>query len=310
EKSGCYYPKKSKSEIFNSGVKEVFEIELENGKKILVTEDHKLFKVKRGKIVEEVVGNLKEGDQLKVYPKDYVKNFYDNARKRSKQKQEKQYSNKCLCKKCVRLMFKESKYSKNICKTCLEKINIKPKKDWFEWEDNLLRQYYYGWEKEKLLDILPLRNSWKGIQHRANRLNIKRNPKFKQEVNAWTSKNNPIHDPILKEKMIRGHVKYIYKKNVMTSIEKKIADFLDIHNVKYDFNKVVRTKTTFRFPDFQIGKIIIEADGIYFHKMRKDDLGRQKELEEMGFEFLRFTDIQINKDWEDVKKCITQKLNL
>ena len=88
-----------------------------------------------------------------------------------------------------------------------------------------------------------------------------------------------------------------------------ISDFLDDKKIKYEFNKVVRTKTSFKFPDFQIGNLIIECDGVYWHKQRKDDKQRENELKECGFEIIRFTDTQINKNFEEVKECILQKLN-
>ena len=66
-KSGGYYPKRSKSEIIDSGIKEVYEIELEDGRKVLATKDHKLFKKVGHKIVEEVISNLKVGDELRFF---------------------------------------------------------------------------------------------------------------------------------------------------------------------------------------------------------------------------------------------------
>lgn len=79
---GCYYPKKSKSEVIDSGIKEVFEIELEDGRKVFATAEHKFFKVINNQNVEEIVSNLKVGDKLKAYPKDYVDNQFNKAKKR------------------------------------------------------------------------------------------------------------------------------------------------------------------------------------------------------------------------------------
>ena len=58
---------KSKSEIIPSGKKEVYEIELENGEKVLATAEHKFFKQDKNNIREEEVSNLKVGDNLVCY---------------------------------------------------------------------------------------------------------------------------------------------------------------------------------------------------------------------------------------------------
>lgn len=65
--TGGYYLKKSKSEIIDSGIKEVYEIELEDGKKVIATKEHKFFKQNGKKISEEIVSNLKVGDKLKCF---------------------------------------------------------------------------------------------------------------------------------------------------------------------------------------------------------------------------------------------------
>jgi very-short-patch-repair endonuclease len=42
---------------------------------------------------------------------------------------------------------------------------------------------------------------------------------------------------------------------------------------------------------------------------KEEDEARQKELEEMGFNVIRFTDTEILKHFEGVKECILLKLN-
>ena len=313
---GGYYPKKSKSEIIPSGIKEVYEIELEDGRKVIATEKHTFFKIVENKFCEERVNNLKVGDALKTFPQEYVSNYYNKVNELQKIRTRNKTNNKYVCKNCGNLIFFDKYYmgcGRKTCDYCKDqKITLRKtsRNLWYGWEDNLLRQFYYEWEKEKIKELLPHR-SWSSIMHRAKRLQIKRMGNLKWRKNAWTSTNNPIHNPISKEKMIKNKQKQIFKRNKMTSIEKKIADFLDNQNIKYDFNKVVRTKTSFKFPDFKIGNLIIECDGVHWHQMRsEEDKERQKELEELGFEVIRFTDEEINKDWEATEQCIKQKLNL
>jgi len=54
----------SKSKIECTGVQDVYEVELMNGKKVLATENHKFFILKNHKIIERELKNIKEGDRL------------------------------------------------------------------------------------------------------------------------------------------------------------------------------------------------------------------------------------------------------
>jgi len=316
-KMGCYRPIKSQSIIIPSGKKEVYEIELENGKKVLATSEHRFF-VKDGSSFKEVeVKDLRVGDSLRDFDRGYIQKFYDKARFRIREKTHLKYKTFRICSKCNNLFHipEGNIYPLDYCKICSNQFDEFDKREkkykinhWFGWEDNLLRNFYYSYPKEKLMKILPLRKTWSSICHQAKRLGLKRNPKFQWEQNAWKSENNPMHNPIIKEKAMIKQIP-IYARNKKTSIEKKVADYLDSLHIKYDFNKVVRTKTSFKFPDFQIGNLIIECDGIHWHQQRKNDKQREDELKECGFEIIRFSDKQINNDFEEVKKCIQQKLN-
>lgn len=68
------HPRASQSEIFYSGEKDVYEIELENGKKVLATEEHKFF---NHRYKEVMVSDLKIGDNLKCYPEDYREKYLE-----------------------------------------------------------------------------------------------------------------------------------------------------------------------------------------------------------------------------------------
>ena len=100
---------------------------------------------------------------------------------------------------------------------------------------------------------------------------------------------------------------HIFSRNKKTNIEKEIADLLDSLGIKYEFNKCVKTRTTFRFPDFTVGDLIIECDGMYWHQDKEKDNARQKELEELGFKVIRFNDEEILNDLIKVKEKIIQE---
>jgi very-short-patch-repair endonuclease len=59
-------------------------------------------------------------------------------------------------------------------------------------------------------------------------------------------------------------------------------------------------------------KTVIQWDGEYWHKMKKNrdrDISQDKYLAKCGYKVLRYTDKQIKKDREDVKKSIIKELS-
>ena len=50
--------------------------------------------------------------------------------------------------------------------------------------------------------------------------------------------------------------------------------------------------------------LVIEIDGSSHDYMHKKDMIRQKELEKLGLKFLRFTDLQVKKDMNNVLRAI------
>ena len=54
----------SKAEVFDTGLKDVYEVVLDDGRKVQATKDHKFF-VKRNKVMVELrLENIREGDDL------------------------------------------------------------------------------------------------------------------------------------------------------------------------------------------------------------------------------------------------------
>ncbi len=217
-----------------------------------------------------------------------------------------------FCKNCSKEVFQyntlQKKYycsnsKSGLCGSCSAKLKYKKQgafthnngRIFTEQETDILKEKYYDSEKKELLKLLN--RSWCSIQHKAERLKIKRNPKFMEEGNKkgrkfFRSINNPIANP-----------------NRMTSIEKKISNLLNKLKINYKFNELIKTNTNVRFPDFRIGKLIIECDGKYWHKNKYKENKRDKELIKAGFEILHFSEDKINKNIKKVEKCILSKLN-
>lgn len=289
-RTGSPYITKSTSEIIPSGKKEVYEIELENGKKVLATSEHIFFKQDKHCFKESKVKELNVGDKLKDFPVDILKEYHQKAKEKSKRKIDKHYIPSKNCIKCNNLFYVErgmGTKTRKYCKKCSENLNdhykVRSKKEdlWYEWEDNILRNFYHTKSKGFLLGLLTQR-TWGSINHRASRL-----------------------------KLDKRRIDYHFSRSKMTNIENKIAKFLKSINTDYDFNRYIKCFNRGFYPDFIIGNLIIECDGEYWHKMRKDkDLERQWLLEKMGFKVLRFNDKEILNDFGRVKKCILQELKV
>jgi very-short-patch-repair endonuclease len=323
------YLVQSLSEIIPSGIKEVFEIELENGKKVYATKEHKLFLSKH--YSEKILEDIKLGDELICYPENKINEYYTTMNEKRKKNTRTKFSQSKICRRCSNLYYHESECKRGVkelyCNHCKEesKVKFNMKKDtWFLWEDNVLKTFWSSTKTNEFIQELLSHRVWSGILHRAARLGLKRNKSERYKNCNFLyqyGKNNPIHIPEIKAKAIAGYKVYMQnnpdkmlnfqlRRNHMTKIERKIKDFLDSKGINYDYNKVVRTRTTFRFPDFKIGNLIIECDGNYWHKGKEHiDNARQKELEEIGFKVLRFNDSQIINDFDEVEKCIVQELN-
>lgn len=333
-KGTSVYPIKTTSEIIDSGKKEVFEIELEDGRKIIATAEHKLFKCHNNKITKSKLKDLKIGDKIRAFPSNYSEIFLNKANTRHKAQTRQKFNPKKLCKKCQNLFFINlhvGKSNKKFCKSCKIKPLNKHENQWFNWEDNVLRKFYEKKEKDYIQNLLPLRN-WKGICKRARRLGIKRDKKFQLSPMIKTNfTDNVAKRPEVRalrrrqmkdliHKNPKASLNYIMakkkKKDLMTSIEKTMYDLL-VNKLKlkqgkdFFYNQYMKVKGTYKFPDFTIPKkkLVIECDGAYWHKDVNKEIKRDKLIQERGYKILHFTGSQIRNNIEEVQRCIAAKLN-
>ncbi len=82
-------------------------------------------------------------------------------------------------------------------------------------------------------------------------------------------------------------------------LEKKVEWFLKERNYEFFANKAIarnvrdiRGQQRYFFPDFTLGNLLIECDGIYWHDKERDKK-RDKELNDLGYNIVRFTEDQI-----------------
>src|SRR5690606_32739401 len=104
--------------------------------------------------------------------------------------------------------------------------------------------------------------------------------------------------------------------NHKSNIENIISLFLDKHNIKYTFNKKLH-KDYIEKPDFLIqnNNLIIECDGIYYHKDKiKNNKNwhkeRQEKYKKLGYSSLFFREDEILEKTEIVESIIIAKLGL
>lgn len=111
--------------------------------------------------------------------------------------------------------------------------------------------------------------------------------------------NNPSNNPEIRKKMTETyketikqfpekHPNFIMaKKGFISSLEKKFMDYLDNLGIEYKHQYPIDKY----WADFVIEKekICIECDGDYWHKNKEKDLKRQKEIENLGWTVLRFS---------------------
>jgi very-short-patch-repair endonuclease len=190
---------------------------------------------------------------------------------------------------------------------------------WTKEMDNYLEENYYRGEKSIIIQHLKL--SWNSIKHRASRLQIQRDLDFfrSRETRKFNLHSNPMHNQYSRLKASQSLKRYIQenpilyrkrmiKRNKKSKLEQAIEFILKKHNINYYWNAYVKTKESYKFPDFLIGnKLIIEADGEHWHSKLKE-IPRDRELINMGYHILHFHEYTIQKNKEKVERCILSKL--
>lgn len=72
-------------------------------------------------------------------------------------------------------------------------------------------------------------------------------------------------------------------RNKMSNPEREVYDWLTSNGYHFEYNK----KILKFYPDFIIGKIIIEVDGKYWHQNKEKDANRDNLLEKEGYKVYR-----------------------
>lgn len=152
-----------------------------------------------------------------------------------------------------------------------------------------------------------------------------RTPEAREKRSEYMTSNYPMKRPEIASKQgasLRAfyyqhpekHPRHIVsQKGFMTSIERKVKDFLDRAGIEYKQEYPIRVnpndeRRRVYWVDFALPELgmVIECDGEYFHKDKEKDQVRQRRIEEEGWEFARFTGSDINHHFENVKDEISR----
>ncbi len=113
--------------------------------------------------------------------------------------------------------------------------------------------------------------------------------------------NHPFQNP---ENIIKGQKVCGSKNYGKTWLEEKLGWALTKLGVKFESQYPVRygidilNRNRYYFPDFAIpeSNLLIECDGIYWHKNKKRENLRESRLKELGWNIIRFSDTEIKSD--------------
>lgn len=313
------YPVKSKSEIIDSGMKEVFRIELEDGKVVFATSDHIFFK---NKFKEVKVENLKVGDDMKSYDIDKINNYWEKAKIKTIIQRKKAFKNQSYCK-CGALFYRDFEQGhKSVCNTCRNnsrRLKLREGK-WMLWEDQILKNHYFNSERRLIKELLLNKRNWNSITKRATRIKVLRHRRFRsvetikrnlinnvsKRPEVRLKRSNQMKDAIKKDK---GRLlNRMMKRNKKTFIEVQVENILKKNNIPYTYNKKINLSNCYKFPDFLVGNLVIECDGMHWHKNKFKETERDRLFIENGYEILHFSGKKIRNNLEIVERCILSKV--
>lgn len=133
-------------------------------------------------------------------------------------------------------------------------------------------------------------------------------------------KNNPMYGKTHTPEAI----KKIMKHRPCTSLELKMKELLDEHNIKYTFQFFINNNRVCKSYDFKIknSNVIIEVDGDYWHgnpntdnhhkfvnETKLNDLKKTKLAESRGYTVLRFWESDVLSDKNTIINQIKQAIN-
>jgi len=140
-------------------------------------------------------------------------------------------------------------------------------------------------------------------------------PEMRLASSVRMRKNNPMHDPnnvermkkslnelyeLYPEKRLNARMAKHRKSGKMTWIEERMSFLLDKLGIKYVFQyPILRYNVDFAIPAL---RIVIECDGEYWHRDKRQDIIRQKRIEKEGWFVLRYTGTKINQCLEEIEE--------
>ena len=213
-------------------------------------------------------------------------------------------SRTCLSKDITDKQWSDETHRKNISKKTSKQLireyelGIRDKnkitKNANEKTRKLIKDGKFHLNTPEIIAKCKLVTNTKEMREASSKRMQQNNPMFDLETRKKVSKSLQELFEKYPEKRLNARMAKHRKSGRKTSIEKKVAKFLDFLGIDYVFQyPILRYNVDFAIPDLHI---VIECDGEYWHKDKKEqDLIRQKNIEEQGWFVLRYTDTEINK---------------
>ncbi len=110
------------------------------------------------------------------------------------------------------------------------------------------------------------------------------------------------------------NAKNMYRTDSYTSLELRFKSFLDEHQITYTNHQrlTLNDKDKYYIPDFTIGNLFIEVDGLYWHsdQCRVDNyhIDKKSSYEQAGYDSLFFREDEIRDKFNIVKSIVLNKL--
>jgi hypothetical protein len=163
------------------------------------------------------------------------------------------------------------------------------------------------------------------IRDKRVKTRIENDKKLNRKHIPWNKGKTGIYSEETLEK-IRAATRLQFHRELFkkTGIEKKIEDFLKLHNIKHKYSFILCKR---QFDFFVCDKFIIEAHGDFWHGNPKiygkglkplrdhqimkmlDDKVKTRIVKEQGLEYIEFWEYDINNNWDSVSKKILELVN-
>lgn len=313
-----------KSYLIPKGEDDVYKITTSKGRTIIATKNHPFFD-KEGKEID--LENLKIGNEIlhlflpslpynKRFSEKQIFHIKEKKKQTKERKQKERFHGRFLCEcgcgfqvNVPGRRFIQGHHTKLLENRKKSSERLKNKSPWNKGLTKIdLRVKKYI----KNGSITQKKNYRNGKRkHWMKQLSQKERKKY---ISISTKNIIKFNERVKLDPSLHPNISVFGKRKYMTSIEKEIENilcsFISDKQIVYNkplfldcFNKVI-------FPDFLIDKTIIEIDGTYWHKDRREsDLKRDLLLNKNGYKVIRIQDKDLKNHYNEVVNLLKNEIS-